>query len=402
VSRKNVVVLGGNFGGLTAALAVRHELHGDVNVTVVSASDRFLFNPSLIWLPFGKRTAADITFPLAPTFEEHGVEFVHAEATSLDLAAKAVETTAGRYGYDYLVIATGYRNNFDAVPGLGPDGNAYTITTLEDAVHAGEGWRRFLDSPGDIVIGAAPGAGCFGAAYEYLFNVSYQLRKAGLKKQVSLTYISAEPFLGHFGIGGLPHGESLLNMFLKKEHITAVLNSAIDYVDAGQLVLADGAKHEFAYAMIVPPFVGQDVIARTTAIADQKGYVRVRDTYQTETYDNVYAVGIAAAVEVPWQTPVAVGIPKTGFPTERMAHVAAKNIAAQIRSEQPTAHEAFGDMPAVCVMDAGNNGVVILADKMLPPRKHGVLIPGPQSHAMKIAFEKYFMWKARHGYVNLP
>jgi hydroxyacylglutathione hydrolase len=60
------------------------------------------------------------------------------------------------------------------VPGVGPGGNADTIPTLDDAVHAGEGWRRFLDERGDVVIGAAPGAGCFGAAYEYLFNVSYQ------------------------------------------------------------------------------------------------------------------------------------------------------------------------------------------------------------------------------------
>jgi sulfide:quinone oxidoreductase len=66
MSRKRVLVLGGNFGGLTAALAVRHELHGDVDVRVVSASDRFLFNPSLIWLPFGKRNPSDITFLLAP------------------------------------------------------------------------------------------------------------------------------------------------------------------------------------------------------------------------------------------------------------------------------------------------------------------------------------------------
>ncbi len=402
MSRKKVLVLGGNFGGLTAALAVHHELHGDVDVTVVSASDRFLFNPSLIWLPFGKRTPADITFPLAPTFDTHGVEFVHGEATRIDLAGQAVETSRGRYDYDYLVIATGYRNNFDVVPGLGPGGNAYTITTLEDAVHAGEGWRRFLDEPGDIVIGASQGAGCFGAAYEYLFNVSHQLRKAGLKKQVKLTYVTSEPFLGHFGIGGLPHGEQLLGMFLKKEHIDAKVDAALDHVDEGRVVLTDGTKLEFAYSMIVPPFLGQEVVRQADGIADDKGYVKVRDTYQSEGYDNVYAVGIAAAVAVPWQTPTPVGIPKTGFPTERMAHVAAKNVAAQIRGEQPVEQEAFGDIPAVCVMDAGNNGVIILADKMLPPRKHGMLIPGPQAHAMKLAFEKYFLWKARHGYVTLP
>jgi len=402
MTRKKVLVLGGNFGGLTAALAVQHGLHGDVDVRVVSASDRFLFNPSLIWLPFGKRSPADITFPLAPTFEDHGVDFVHAEATALDLATRKVTTTAGTYDYDYLVIATGYRNDFSTVEGLGPGGNAYTITTLDDAIHAGEGWRRFLDAPGDIVVGAAEGAGCFGAAYEYLFNVSHQLRKAGLKKRVKLTYVTPEPELGHFGIGGLPHGEQLLGMFLRKERISAVLDTAIDHVDERRVVLEDGSGLDFAYAMIVPPFLGQEVIRRTEEIADARGYVKVRDTYQTEAYDDVYAVGIAAAVAVPWQTAHAVGIPKTGLPTERQAHVAARNIVAQVKGEEPQAHKAFGDIPAVCVMDAGNNGVLILADRMLPPRKHGVLIPGPQNHAMKVGFEKYFLWKARQGHVGLP
>jgi sulfide:quinone oxidoreductase len=402
MSRKRVLVLGANFAGLTAALAVRHELHGDVDVRVVSASENFLFNPSLIWLPFGKRRPEDITFPVAPTFESHGIDFVHAEATALDLDGKKVSTTAGTYTYDYLVIATGYRNNFDTVPGLGPGGNAFTITTLEDAVKAGEGWRLFLKSPGDIVVGATQGAGCFGAAYEYLFNISYQLRKAGLKRQVRLTWVSSEPFLGHFGIGGLPHGEALLSMFLKKERITPVMNVAMDHIDEGRVVLADGKAIDFRYAMVVPPFLGQEVIRAATEIADPKGYVKVRDTYQTLTRDEVYAVGIAVAVDVPWQTSTPVGIPKTGFPAERMAHVAARNIAAQIKGLEPVARQAFGDIPAVCVMDAGNNGVIILADKMLPPREHGVLIPGPQAHAMKLGFEKYFLWKARHGYVGLP
>ncbi len=405
--RKKVLVLGANFGGMTAALAVRHELDGDVDVTVVSASDHFLFNPSLIWLPFGKRDRADITFPVAPTLESHGIEFVHAAATGVDPVAKKVTTDDGReLDYDYLVIATGYRNLDDVVPGFAE--NANTITTLVEAERAGAAWRRYLDDsrgpggPRDVVIAATQGAGCFGAAYEFLFNTAYQLKKAGLRKQVRLTYVTAEPFLGHFGIGGLPHGEKLLGMFLKKEGIEARISVGIDHVDEGSLVLADGERLPFGFGMVVPPFVGQDFLTRSDGLADAKGYVQVRPTYQSEKYDDVYAVGVAAAVDVPWQTPTPVGIPKTGFPTEVMAHTAAVNIAAQIKGEVPTHTKSFGDIKAVCVMDAGNNGVIILADKMLPPRKHGVLIPGPQAHLMKLGFEKYFLWKMRNGHVQLP
>jgi len=399
--RKTVLVLGSSFGGLTAALAVKHELHGDVDVIVISPGDHFVFNPSLIWLPFGKRTPQDIIFPVAPTLEQHEVEYIHAAATAIDPEHKVVITTDGTaQGYDYLIIATGYRNKMDAVPGLAE--NAVTITTLEDAVKAREAWRAFLADPGDIVVGATQGAGCFGAAYEFLFNTSYQLRKAGLKKSVKLTYVTAEPFLGHFGIGGLPHGEGLLGMFLNKERIGARVGAAMDHVADDAVVLTDGTEIPFRYAMIVPPFLGQEVIRATASISDEKGYVRVRPTYQTEKYDDVYAVGIAAAVEVPWQTQVPVGIPKTGYPTEVQAHTAARNVAAQIRGDAADQVKAFADIPAVCVMDAGNNGVIILADKMLPPRKHGMLIPGPQAHLMKLAFEKYFLWKMRGGHITLP
>jgi sulfide:quinone oxidoreductase len=399
--RKKVVVLGSNFGGLTAALAVRHELDGDVEVTVISPSDRFVFNPSLIWLPFGKRAPDDLSFPVAPTLESHGVEFVHRSAEVIHTDQQVVTAGDRDYAYDYLVIATGFKNNFDVAPGLGPGGNAVTITSLEDAIKAGERWKTYLEDPGDIVIGATQGASCFGAAYEFLFNTAYHLKKNKLKGKVKLTYVTAEPFLGHFGIGGLPHGESLLGMFLKKEGIEAVTDSSVEYVDTDAVRLASGRDLPFSYAMLIPPFVGQDVIAKS-GLADPKGYVPVRPTYQTNDHDNVYAVGIAAAVPVPWQTPTPVGIPKTGYPTETQAHVAARNIAAQIRGEEPTEEKVFGDIKAVCVMDAGNNGVIIPADKMLPPRKHGILIPGPQAHLMKLGFEKYFLWKARNGYVTLP
>ena len=402
MTRARVLVLGSNFGGLTAALSVVHELEGDVDVTVVSPSDQFLFTPSLIWVPFGKRRPDQITFPVAPTLESHGVDFVHAEATAIDPVARTVTAGGRELSYDYLVVATGYRNDFDVVPGLGPGGNASTITTMAGALEAGESWQRLLREPGDIVIGATQGAGCFGAAYEFLFNTSYRLRKAGLHKKVALTYVTAEPFLGHFGIGGLPGGERLLGMFLKKEGIRAVTGVAMDAVDRDAIQLADGRTVPFRWAMVIPPFVGQEVVKATYGLADDKGFVPVRGSYQSEKFDDVYAVGVAAAVQVPWTSAIPVGVPKTGFPTEVQAKVAARNIASQVRGEPVTEHKEFGEIPAVCVMDAGNNGVMILADRMLPPRKGGVLIPGPQSHAAKLAFERYFLWKSRHGYVRLP
>ena len=400
--REKVIVLGSNFAGLTAALAVKQELHGDVDVLVVSPSDRFLFNPSLIWLPFGKRNPQDITFSLEPTFERYGVDYVNEPATTIDPDGKRVQVASGAwYDYDYLIVATGYRNDLDVVPGLRD--NAVTITTLAEAVRAGERWRRFREHPGDVVVAAAQGAGCFGAAYEFLFNVSYRLRRAGLKRQVKLTYVTAEPELGHFGIGGLPHGEALLRLFARKEHIETRLGVALDHVAEDALVLADGTELPSRYTMVIPPFLGQQVVAGTPALMpDEKGYVPVRSTYQSEKYDDVYVVGIAAKVPVPWQTAIPVGIPKTGYPTEVQAHVAAKNVAAQICGTAPVSERPFGDIPAVCVMDAGNNGVIILADRMLPPRKHAMLVPGPQAHAMKVAFEKYYLWKSRNGYVRLP
>ena len=194
----------------------------------------------------------------------------------------------------------------------------------------------------------------------------------------------------------------MVDMFMKKESITGITNMAMEYVSKDAVKLADGRELPFKYAMVVPPFLGVDAVRSCDTISNAAGFVPVRDTYQTKTYDNVYAVGLAAAVQVPWTTPVAVGVPKTGFPTEIQAHVAAANIASQIAGLVPTREKPFSEIPALCVMDAGNNGIMLLGDHMLKPRRAAMLIPGPQNHAIKVGLEKYFLWKSRTGRVNLP
>jgi sulfide:quinone oxidoreductase len=395
------LVLGGSFAGLTAAIYLKEEVGDGVDVTVVCDREEFQFNPSFIWIPFGKREPKDITFPLAPTLDKSRVHFVHGAATRIDPAGKRVQTTKGDYDYDYCVVATGYRNQWDVIQGIGPGGHADGITTLSDAMDARMGWQRLVDNPGPVVIGATQGAGCFGAAYEFLFNAAHQLRKRKIADKCPLTYVTSEPFLGHFGIGGLPGGETLLKMFLKRQRIDVITSVAMKEVVPGELRLEDGRRLPFRWAVIVPPFVGAEVV-RASGLGNATGFIPVDPTYQIAGHTDLYAPGIAAAVSAPWQTPVAVGVPKTGFPTEEMARVAAKNIALQIRGKEPTERKEFGDIPAVCVMDAGSNGVIILADKMLPPRKASVMIPGPQSHWAKVAFEKYFLWKMRQGHVHLP
>lgn len=125
--------------------------------------------------------------------------------------------------------------------------------------------------------------------------------------------MSAERFPGHFGIGGLARGEKMLDMFFRMTGISSVFDVAMEEVVPGELRLTDGRRLPFKYAMIVPPFIGAEVVM-DSGIGNARGFIDVKDTYQTLQHPNVYAVGIAAAVDAPWRSANAVGVPKTGFP----------------------------------------------------------------------------------------
>jgi sulfide:quinone oxidoreductase len=94
------------------------------------------------------------------------------------------------------------------------------------------------------------------------------------------------------------------------------------------------------------------------------------------------------------KTPLAVGVPKTGFMIESMVTATAENIASLLKGERP---KAVATWNAVCLADFGDSGVAFVAQPQIPPRNVNWASSGKWVHAAKIAFEKYFIRKMRKG-----
>lgn len=400
ITPKRVVVVGSSFAGLTAALDLRKRLDGAHEIVVLDPRDHFTFIPSLIWLPFGVRDADDITFPLAPLYADKGIRFVNEAASRLDLERRVVVTVSGEeIAYDRVMVATGPRLAFEKIPGLGPeDGHTQSVCNLDHALLAREAWQRFLENPGPVVVGTAQGGSCFGASYEFLFNIRHRIKKAGLLDKAPVTFVTAEPFLGHFGLGGVGSSGERVAKYLDRLGIEGIPNSAIREVRDGQLELESGRTLEFAYSMIVPPFAGVDAVTGTPGLGNAAGFIPVDDEFRHPEHPEVYSAGVSIAIAPPQPTPVPAGVPKTGYMSEHMARVAARNIAADIQGGERRSLP-IDELDAVCVLDAGNGGIVFKAEKVLGGDGHARVMSGPQAHWIKIAFERYFLASRKRGIV---
>ncbi len=407
---QRVVVLGSSFAGLTAALELRKHLDDGHEVVVLDPRDHFTFIPSLIWLPFGLRDRDDVTFPLAPLFAKKGIEFIHEAAAKIDTAAHTVTTPTGReITYDKLLVGTGPRLAFERIAGLGPDdGFTQSVCNVEHAEQAAEAWQRFLQEPGPVVVGTAQGGSCFGASYEFLFNVHHRIQRAGLQDVAPVTFLSAEPYLGHFGLGGVGDSSKRVTQFLDHLGIEGIPNSVISEVRDGEIELEGGRVLPFAYSMIVPPFAGVDAVRESEGLANPMGFMPVDDRYRHPELPDVYAAGVATAIAPPEATPVPAGVPKTGQMSEMMAKVAAQNIVADVTGSAEHRDLALADLSAICILDAGNNGIIFKADHVLA---HGLyandsqptarVMSGPQAHWAKLAFERYFIASRKRGMVGV-
>ena len=400
----HIIVLGAGTGGMPAAYELREALGIDHRVTVINASADFQFVPSNPWVGVGWRKREDTTFPIAPCLERKGIEFRAGRVSRIDAEGSRLEMADGEtLDYDFLLIATGPKLAFEEVPGSGPAEYTVSVCTIDHAEQAYECYRKLLDDPGHVIVGAMPLASCFGPAYEYAFILDADLRKRRLRSKVPMTFVTSEPYIGHLGLGGVGDSRGMLESEMRQHDIKWITNARVTRVEDGRMFVEqfgdDGTKLrdyelEFNYSMMLPAFRGVDCVAQVEGLCNPRGFVIVDEFQRSPKYHNIYAAGVCIAIPPVEPTPVPTGAPKTGYMIESMVTAIVHNIRAVIDGRDITSRATWN---AICLADMGDTGAAFVALPQIPPRNVAWMKKGKWVHLAKIAFEKYFLRKMKKG-----
>ncbi|HEY7758243.1 MAG TPA: FAD/NAD(P)-binding oxidoreductase [Burkholderiales bacterium] len=400
----HIVILGAGIGGLPMAYDMRKRARKEDRITVISNVDYFQFVPSNPWVAVNWRKRDDIAFPIAPYLEKKDIGFISAGAKRVHPERNQVELADGRVvDYDYLVIATGPKLAFDEVEGLGPDAYTHSVCHVDHATAAGKAWEAFVRDPGPIVVGAVQGASCYGPAYEFAMIMDTDLRRRKIRDRVPMTFVTAEPYIGHLGLGGVGDSKGLLESAMRDRHIKWITNAKVTRIEADKMHVTEfddlgkeKRTHElpFKYSMMLPAFKGIDAVFGIEGLTNPRGFILVDKHQRNAKYRNVYSVGVCVAIPPVEQTPVPTGAPKTGYMIESMVEATAENIRAQLDGKEPTATATWN---AVCLADFGDTGAAFVALPQIPPRNVNWFAEGKWVHLAKIAFERYFIRKMKKG-----
>ena len=400
----HIVILGAGIGGMPMAYEMRQLARKEDRITVISNNPKFHFTPSNPWVAVDWRKREAIELEIGPLLAKKSIEFIAVGAKRVHPDKSQVELDDGRtVDYDQLVIATGPKLAFDEIEGLGPKGHTQSVCHVDHAVTAEKSWQEFVKDPGYVVVGAVQGASCYGPAYEFAMIMDTDLRKRKIRDKVPMTFVTAEPYIGHLGLGGVGDSKGLMESAMRERHIKWICNAKVTKVEAGKMFVAehneDGTvkkEHvlEFKYSMMLPAFKGVDAVFGIEGLTNPRGFILI-DAYQRNPkFKNIYSVGVCVAIPPVEATPVPVGAPKTGYMIESMVSAAAHNIRDVLDGKEPT-HKATWN--AVCLADFGDTGAAFVALPQIPPRNVSWFAEGKWVHLAKVAFEKFFMRKMRKG-----
>ncbi len=377
---KKVLVLGGGFAGVEAAIYLRKQ---ELDVTLVSDRDYFYIYPTSIWIPTGEVTKEDVSVPLDKLAFAHGFKVIIDPVTKIEAKEKKVTLESGRVldEYDYIVVALGQGK-------IQMNGMENTFSVCGKPEEAAELYDRLdalvLKGFGKIAMGFGgnpkdASAVRGGPAFEVLFNVDTYLKRKGIRDNFELT------FFAPMEKPGQKMGDKALVMMdkmFKMTNINKKVGSKITSFETDGINFEDGTKLESDLTMFISAGTGHSIVEASDLPLSDAGFVVTNEYNEIEGFENVYAIGDSAALMGPdWKA-------KQGH----VAEVMAKNVAYNIFQHAQNIHSRQSYMEhlnILCVMDTGNGAAFVYRDD-----KGGKMIPLPIiGHWMK----KGWGWYCRNS-----
>ncbi|WP_151901347.1 NAD(P)/FAD-dependent oxidoreductase [Sulfurimonas hydrogeniphila] len=377
---KKVLILGGGFAGVDAAIHLR-KLNYDV--TLVSNRDYFYIYPTSIWIPTHESEFQNVCVDLRELQNAHGFTLVIDDVTEISKKENSVtlKNSGTLDDYDYLVIAMGAAKM--KAPGIentlsicgAPEQSLQIRDALDILVKKGSGkiCMGFGGNPKDSsAVRGGPG-------FELLFNVHNMLKAKGIRENFELTFFApmAEP-----GKRMGPQALKMMDMMFKKLNIKQHFGKKIKQFDKDAIVFEDDTKLASDFTMFIPAGDGHEVIKNSDLPTNEAGFVKTDDTSCVLNKDgslsNIYAIGDVAALEgYDWRA-------KQGH----IAEVMAKNTAHNIDQRDNGGSDFKGyheHLNILCVMDTGDGAAFVYRDE-----KRAFMLPMPViGHWLKKAWGLY-------------
>jgi sulfide:quinone oxidoreductase len=385
---KKILILGGGFAGVQAAIRLKEHKHFDV--TLVSDRDYLFLYPTSIWIPTRAVDFEQTKVDLREIQCAHGFHLVVDTVMEIRSRENTVACRGRQLSYDYLIIALGA----EKVIHVGHE-HAFSICGKPEATLK---LRDRLDQliaqgRGKIAIGFGgnpkdSSAVRGGPAFEFIFNLHHHLKKRGVRDSFELTFFAPmqEP--------GARMGKQalvLIDKMFTSCGIQTRYGKKIKSFDERGVTFEDDSLLQSDCTMFIPGTAGHSVLANSDVPLNEAGFVKIDDHGLVEGTASVYAVGDVAALEGPaWRA-------KQGHTAEIMADNAVFNIV-NAESGSPERRGYRKHLSILCIMDTGNGAAFVYRDE-----KYNIVLPLPiVGHWLKRAWGWYAKMTKKGKFPHLP
>ncbi len=294
---KRLVILGGGTGGTIMANRLRSEYAEEaLSITVVDQDDHHVYQPGLLFVPFGLADPEEISRTRHRQFHK-GIDFQRAEVDRVDIDVDRVYLADGTtLDYDVLIVATGARLVPEETEGLLGEGwmeKVFTFYTPEGAAALAEALEGF--DGGRLVINIVDmPIKCPVAPLEFSFLADWYFTQRGIRDQVELVYVT--PLDGAFT---KPVASATLAGLLEEKGVELVTEFNTGEVDGagGRLIGYDEREVPFDLLVTIPVHSGAEYVGRSPGLGDDLDFVPTDErTLQSKVRPNIFAIGDATSV----------------------------------------------------------------------------------------------------------